>query len=198
MSVRQTEQYWERRLGIHTSGEDESRADKHHSPYQPTDYRVLERIARTGIISGTNTLVDYGSGMGRVAIALSEMTGCHAIGVEYDARLCARAESNAKTHPKTRFVCEDAARFEVPVDADRFFFFNPFSTRVFLSVLRRVRDSLNARPREIMLLFYFPVEDYIDHLSSEFPEWDEIDCRDLFGTDDPRERVLICRMSSAE
>lgn len=49
-------------------------------------------------------------------------------------------------------------------------------------------------PREIYLLFYYPSDEYVAVLTSDFELSfvDELDCRDLFNKDDTRERVLIC------
>ena len=63
-----TEQEWEILLQIKTSGRDDSRSDTEHHPYEPTDYFVLERLANSGHIRKKNTLIDYGSGKGRVSI----------------------------------------------------------------------------------------------------------------------------------
>ena len=182
---------WERALGIHTEGEDESRADRFHSPHQPTDYRVLERLAGSGLIGRDDLLIDYGSGLGRVGIFLSHVTRCRSLGVEYDERLYARALRNAAGHPRTAFALERAERFTVPPDANRFYFFNPFPEMILSQVLRRIGESLEKAPREVRLLAYFPVDGYARTLGACFHEQGEIDCRDLFGGHDERERILI-------
>ena len=64
------EKQWDKLLKIKTTGRDDSRSDAYHYPYEPTPYEVLERIAATGYIGKTNTLVDYGGGKGRVDHAL--------------------------------------------------------------------------------------------------------------------------------
>ena len=92
-----SEQEWERLLGIKTSGRDDSHSDGEHHPYEPTDYCVLERLANSGLIRKKNTLIDYGSGKGRVGIFLSYQTGCHSIGIEYDERLWQKAMVNAQS-----------------------------------------------------------------------------------------------------
>ena len=49
-------------LGINTVGRDETHSDDHHSPYEPTPYSVLERMADNGIFEDISHLVDFGSG----------------------------------------------------------------------------------------------------------------------------------------
>lgn len=43
------------------------------------------------------------------------------------------------------------------------------------------------------MFFYYPSEEYISYLMTveEFLFFDEIDCRDLFLEQDPREKILI-------
>ena len=66
-----SEQEWEQVLQIKTTGRDDSRSDTEHHPYEPTDYCVLERLANSGYITKQNTLIDYGSGKGRVSIFMA-------------------------------------------------------------------------------------------------------------------------------
>ena len=40
------DQEWESILQIKTAGRDDSRSDAEHHPYEPTDYCVLERLAK--------------------------------------------------------------------------------------------------------------------------------------------------------
>ena len=75
-----SEQEWEQVLQIKTTGRDDSRSDAEHHPYEPTDYCVLERLANSGYITKQNTLIDYGSGKGRVSIFMANQTRCHSIG----------------------------------------------------------------------------------------------------------------------
>ena len=133
---------------------------------------------------------------GRVDFFLSRQTRCRAIGIEYDERIWQKAEENRNSGSfvdKVSFVCMDAREFNVPVDVDRIYFFNPFSVEILQRVLARIRDSYYESMREILLFFYYPSEEYVSCLmeEDELMFYDEIDCRDLFPGEDPRERILI-------
>ena len=91
------EQAWDKHLQIRTGGRDESNADEYHHPYEPTDYRVLERLVGSGLIGQENVVLDYGCGKGRVDFFLAYRTGAEAVGIEYDERICAEAMENRKT-----------------------------------------------------------------------------------------------------
>ena len=72
-------------------------------------------------------------------------------------------------------------------------FFNPFSVEILKTVLARIMDSYCRKPRELFLFFYYPSDEYVGYLMTrdELMFVDEIDCRDLFPGEDPRERILI-------
>lgn len=187
---------WDKLLRIKTSGRDDSRADQYRYPYEPTPYSVLESLANAEYIGKKNTLVDYGCGKGRVDFFLSYQTRCRSIGIEYDDRICRTAAENQKTAAsagRTTFLMENAETYQVPREADRFYFFNPFSVEILRSVIGRVMESYYEEPREILLFFYYPSDEYISYLMTvdELAFLDEIDCRDLFDGENPRERIMI-------
>ena len=198
------EKDWEKRLNINTAGRDAGAQDDDHFPYEPTPYEVLERLSESGLIGGTNHVIDYGCGKGRVSFFLRHTAGCRVTGVEFEPTLLARAEENLQTYhgpaEGISFLLMDAAAYEVPLDADRFWFFNPFSEKVFRAVLARIEASWYEAPREMLLFFYYPSRQFISLLMTadvlEFE--DEIDCSDLFPGEDPRERILIFRAYGEE
>ncbi len=60
-------------------------------------------------------------------------------------------------------------------------------------VMGRILDSYYANPRRMQLFFYYPTDEYISYMMTvdELMYVDEIDCRDLFPGNDPRERIAI-------
>ena len=190
------EEKWDRLLQIRTSGRDDSHADQYRYPYEPTPYCVLERLADSGYLRKGNTLLDYGCGKGRVEFFLSWQTRCRSIGIEYDERIYEKAAENQKRAAaagRVTFELANAEQFQVPEEVDRIYFFNPFSLEILQKVLSRIIDSYYAAPREILLFFYYPSDEYISFLMTvdELTFSDEIDCSDLFQGKDPRERIII-------
>lgn len=126
----------DKQLRIKTSGRDDSHATDYNYPYEPTDYKVLQQLANTRCIGKKNLLIDYGCGKGRVSFFFAYQTGCKAIGVEIDERLFSCAQKNKESFVKpynVSFISENATNFTVPENADRFFFFNPFSAEILMS-----------------------------------------------------------------
>lgn len=190
------ENKWDKLLGIKTTGRDDSGADQYCYPYEPTPYSVLERLANSGYIRKKNTVIDYGCGKGRVGFFLSYQTRCVTIGVEYDERIYNSAMKNlasASVSSRVQFVNTKAQVYSLTQEADRFYFFNPFSIEVLKGVIERIRESYYESPREMMLFFYYPSDEYISYLMTvdELMFEDEIDCKDLFDGNDTRERVAI-------
>lgn len=182
------EQKWDKLLQIHTTGRDDSNSDQYRYPYEPTPYTVLERFANSGLLCRENTLLDYGCG--------KYQTRCHTIGVEYNERIYEKAVENREqgvAAGRTEFVLADAVQFSVPAEVDRIYFFNPFSIEILKKVLARVLESYYENPRELLLFFYYPSDEYISYLMTvdELIFSDEIDCRDLFPGENKRERIVV-------
>ena len=189
------EMNWDTKLHIRTNGRDDSRADNDHHPYEPTPYKVLERLTESKYISADNIVIDYGCGKGRVGFYLHHMIGCKTIGIEYDENICQQALYNLDCYGKKEgisFLWENAAEYQIE-DADCFYFFNPFSVEILHSVLAKILDSYYEKPREMKLFFYYPDDEYVAYLMSQDALMfvDEINCQDLYNEKDEREKILI-------
>lgn len=190
------ESAWDLSLQINTAGRDDLNADQYHHPYEPTPYCVLERLADSGMVREGDVVLDYGCGKGRVGFFLSYRTKAKTIGIEYDQRIYKLALENRKTaRGKADFALTRAEEYQVPLDVNRCYFFNPFSLEILRKVMARIMESWYEEPREIFLFFYYPSDDFLGYLMSvdELEFYDEIECDDLFG-EDPRERIMIFQL----
>ena len=192
---------WDQRLRIRTGGRDETNADQYHHPYEPTPYTVLERLADSGLIGQGDVVLDYGCGKGRVGFFLARQTGAKTIGIEYDPHIYGHALENRKTAgAKADFVLTQAEEYEVPAEVSCCYFFNPFSVEILRKVMARITESWYADPREILLFFYFPSDEFISYLMTveELEFYDEIECDDLFEGNARRERIMIFELPGYE
>ena len=189
-----TEEQWERKLNIRTSGGNDHSADGENFPYEPTPYSVLVRLAESGYLTGNNKLVDYGCGKGRVSVFLAGRIHCQVIGIDYNENLIRQAEENRmRSRVKgITFLHMAAEQYEL-TDEDSFFFFNPFSEVILKRVIDRIVWSWYENPRKIQLFFYYPTDEDAAVLTGtqELTFSDEIDCSDLFEGDQKRERILV-------
>ena len=194
---------WDQRLRIRTGGREDSHADQYHHPYEPTPYRVLERLADSGLIGEEDVVLDYGCGKGRVGFFLARENNAKTIGIEYDTGIYESALENKRTShsgEKTSFVLTNAEAYAVPPEVNRCYFFNPFTEEILHKVLAKILESYYDHPREILLFFYYPANEYIASLMQveELEFYDEIECEDLFAGNDPRERILIFELPGFE
>ena len=192
----ENENTWDKLLQIKTTGRDDSNSDQYRYPYEPTPYNVLERLANSGLIRKKDLVLDYGCGKGRVDFFLAYQTRAKTIGIEYDERIYQSAIENQKkavSGAKTEFVLTRAEEYEVPEKVNVCYFFNPFSVELLRKVMTRIVESYYTNPREITLCFYYPSDEYVSYLMTvdELEFFDEIDCGDLFESEDSREQIMI-------
>ena len=197
------ENSWDKLLQIKTVGRDDTNSDEYRYPYEPTPYSVLERLASTELFGNDDVVLDYGCGKGRVGFFLSYRTKAKTIGIEYDERIYQSALENRKTavpRAKADFVLTRAEEYEVPAEVNRCYFFNPFSVEILRKVMARIIESYYADPREILLFFYYPSDEFMCYLMTvdELEFYDEIECDDLFAGNDPRERIMIFQLPDYE
>ena len=189
-----TDREWDKTLRIQTMGREDEQGGK-YMPYEPTPYSVLARLAESGFVGSSDHVLDYGCGKGRAAFFLVARTGCRATGIDRSEKLVAMAEANRSRFERAGRICFERAQAEryAPRSENVFFFFNPFSEDVLRIVLRRILGAWEANPRRLRLIFYYPSDGFQTLLASEerLVQAGEIDCRDLFDGDNPRERLLI-------
>ncbi|MBR0367761.1 MAG: class I SAM-dependent methyltransferase [Clostridia bacterium] len=191
-----TEREWDKRLRIRTIGrEDED--NPHYSPYEPTPYSVLQRLADSGHIGRKDWLLDYGCGKGRVAFFMAATVGCRVTGIDHSRKLIDMARENRKSArlgDRVRLECCLAEQYEAR-NENVFFFFNPFSGKVFESVLRRLEKRDSGK-----LILYYPSEEYMTwmNLMPEVEHIDTIDCGVLFNGKNDRERIEVFRLRNIE
>lgn len=183
-------------LNIKTIGRNDEHSDTHRYPYEPTTYSVLERLCDSEYLAESDTVVDYGCGMGRVPIYLNHKIGCKGIGVELVESFYEKACENAKSSgcaEQVQFVLTAAEQYKLPEEVSACFFFNPFDLGILRGVMKQILASYDSRPRRIRLFFYYPQMKYIAFLSS-IPDLmfvDEVDYMDLFEEQDERNRIVI-------
>ncbi len=192
----ESENMWDNILQIQTCGRDDTNADSYNHPYEPTPYSVLERLAASGYFGDNDVVLDYGCGKGRVGFFMSERTKATVIGIEYDEHIYKKALDNSRSfgsNGKISFVQENAAEYTLPSDVNRCYFFNPFAVEILRKAMDKILVSYYETQREILLFFYYPSDEYLGYLMTldELEFYDEIDCSDLFDSDDKRERVLV-------
>ena len=169
------EVYHEYKLGADTSyviSRQELNGDRealsHATDYFPSSYLVLhEAFSGVGGDWRKTVLIDYGCGMGRVLMFASTFPLKRMIGVELSPSLCISATNNlerlyrknGRPSPPWTIVNADARYFEIPDDANLFYFFNPFDSQVLGQVIDNIIGSLRKVPRKCVVIYAHPLHD---------------------------------------
>ena len=188
-------------LKIKTSGRDDSNSNYLNFPYEPTPYAVLQELSNSGYITKNDNLLDFGCGKGRVGFYLAYANKINYIGIEYDERIYNSAISNKESSfIKNRISFENinAIEYLVPNEINKIYFFNPFSVKILVKVMKNIRISLRNNPRKIQLFFYYPSEGYLNYLNNEsdIKFISKIDCTKITNPDDLKECIVIYEIMS--
>lgn len=163
------EKYRDRRLGIFTMGFvawDQLGSDEACHCYEPVNYQSLDVLfAELEIRPHKDVFLDYGSGMGRVIVVAATHPFLRVIGVERSVELSEMAQENVLrasdklTCKNVELVTQDATTYQVPSDVNVVFLFNPFSRHVMSQVQDRIRESIDKSPREVRLVYVYPIHE---------------------------------------
>lgn len=197
------ERQYDRDLNIHTAGIQKGFHDSfHYNRYEPTPYELLETLFDSHPLSEEDGLVDFGSGKGRLNFLVHHLFGAATTGVEMDQDLhrnaCENLEFYLQKRPaangRIRFTCLLAEQYRIGPRDNKFYFFNPFSIQIFITVVNNILKSAERHPRPIEIILFFPSDDYIGYLehSTAFEQFQEIELPGVEG--DLRERFLIYRL----
>jgi hypothetical protein len=147
--------YWERRLGVSTSG----RCDIHYKDaerYEAVPYVVYFRLFEHIGLGPGDVAVDLGSGEGRMVCAAALYPIKKVIGVEIDAALHEKASANVARIRGARapmsVVCQSATEFNYD-EVTALFMFNPFGATTLLEVMDQLQASLARNPRTVRIVY---------------------------------------------
>jgi len=108
------------------------------------------------------TLIDLGSGKGRVLLMASDYPFKRIIGVEFMPELHRSAGKNIAGYSNDRQLCRqietlcmDARDFQFPEGPLVLYLFNPFSESTFAQVLENLRRSVEQSPRPAYIAYRF-------------------------------------------
>ena len=136
----------EERLGIRDTSSWPA-PGQHLVAYQPSGVAAIVRMLIEVPVSVEDVVVDLGSGMGKVAILASLLTGATARGVELQPELVARSRAAAARAGAARATFEQGDAREARVDDGTvFFLYAPFRGPVMAEVLGRLRALAQRRP----------------------------------------------------
>jgi SAM-dependent methyltransferase len=132
--------------------------------YFPSEPWIFEQMMEALPIHFQDfTFIDLGSGKGRVLVMAVPYGFKRILGVEFMPQWHHTAEQNiSKLAAKNRLAmpiqsfCMDVRDLQFPAGPLVVYMFNPFPEPVLATVLERLRQSLQADPRELFVAYRYP------------------------------------------
>jgi 16S rRNA G966 N2-methylase RsmD len=127
--------------------------------YEAGGWLDLPRVLHPGEITADDVFLDLGSGKGRIVLQATQYRFARVIGVEISENLTQIARRNAAScRLSTRcgaieLVQSDALEYTIPDDVSVVYLFNPFRGATFASVLTRLEESVDRRPRTLRVIY---------------------------------------------
>lgn len=188
-------------LHIHTEEVQTDGKDTFHCHrYEPTSYRVLYTLFTNLELHENDTILDYGSGMGRLNFYANHVFHCGGIGVEMSDEFHRQALKNLEQYRGVRkdqlqFVHTPAEQYELADEVNYIYLFNPFSTDIFRSVMTNIEKSYERKEREITLILYYPEDNTVFYIErhTPFSLIREFPIPEMIGKN-RRERFCVYRM----
>ena len=142
--------------------------------YVPTGRFVVSRLLRRIGAGPGDVFIDVGSGKGRVVYQAARHPFKRVIGLEIAEELNRVARYNVE-HNKERLKCHDvelitadALDYEFPDDLTVAYFYHPFGGETFAQVIDNLIASLDRNPRELYLVYGYPLEAGYIHGTGRF------------------------------
>lgn len=173
-----------------------------YNRYEATPYRALDQLFKSYTLEKTDKLIDFGCGRGRVAFYTHNrfkipVKGIEANIITFDEALKNKANYRLKTsHINTSIDFEycPAENYKVNLEDNRFYFFNPFSVRIFKQVINNILESVKIDNRCVDVILYYPTFQYINFLEKA-TSFKLINETVIPKTSDKAERFLIYRIN---
>ncbi|WP_294156607.1 methyltransferase [uncultured Clostridium sp.] len=199
------EQYYEQLLNIKTCGEQKAFNNSlHYHRYEPTSYNSLNSLIKEYPFDKNDSVIDFGCGKGRLNFYINHYFSSYVTGIEmnsYYYEICSDNLNNYLKHTKKhtdnkiQFLKCLAQEYEIKDNDNKFYFFNPFSLQIFMSVINNILDSVGDNPRKVDIILYYPSDDYIFYLENNtcFSLYKEIPVLPQYNKD-YRNKFLIYRL----
>lgn len=196
-----SEKRMDRLLSINTTGIREWHGKtNHYHRYEATPYTALDSLFREYKLEKTDSVVDFGCGLGRVAFYIHSRFHIPVTGIEANEDVFAEVIGNKQAYGEQTRHMEASIEFEhclaqhysIKQADNRFYFFNPFSANIFRPVVENIIASLDRWRRPVDIILYYPMPPYIDYLEKATPFELFLEVK-VPGASDGRDKFLVYR-----
>lgn len=139
---------------------------------ESTSYKDLKRFISSYDILEDANLVDYGSGKGRIVFYFNHELDISTTALEVNTVAFSYLQQNHRSYQekfpdkanRITLLERKAEEYEVKKEDNVFYFFNPFTVKIFEKVIEQIEDSLKQHPRVADIILYYPGFDYTFYL----------------------------------
>ena len=199
---------YERLLHIKTIGTLEViNQSVHYNRYEATPYKALDELFTDYELKSTDRVIDFGSGKGRLPFYIHHHFLTDVVGIEMSNKLHRESIENLEDyrrnakHKVTSITFEKclAQEYEIKLNDNVFYFFNPFSVQIFMKIVENILQSVDQQERVVDLILYYPTTEYIQFLEirTTFEYVKEVKVPGLYEQNE-NERFLIFRLNASK
>lgn len=196
------ERKYDKMLQIKTTGLREWRDQSvPYNRYEPTPYKALERLFEVYKLDKDDEVVDFGVGRGRVSFYIHHRFHIPVTGVEVNETTLEEALDNKASYrlkakhidAPVRLYYGLAEQYDIQHTDNCFYFFNPFSTKIFKKVVNNILLSVKENERTVDIILYYPLPAYKKFLCDKTP-FRLMNKVKVPGAKDKFEKFLIYRL----
>lgn len=132
--------------------------------YGATRTSEMAKVLKLAAATGKDSIVDFGSGKGLGLVNFKKFGFKQVMGIELSKHLCSIASENFRKlgMEDLQILNIDATLVKQELDSFNFFYFyNPFTGNLFKAVIQNIIDSQRRNPREITIIYNYPLEQEI-------------------------------------
>jgi hypothetical protein len=159
---------FDRLLGVTTRdfiiGDNSVFTGRDNCPYDGSQWLPVRRALKDLAPGPSDVFVDLGSGKGKVLLIAGMLPFRRVVGVEIDEKLSGCARRNIR-QARPRLCAQDVNSitanvldWPIPDETSVIFMFNPFIGHTFRSVVGRIIESYDRRPRTLHIVYFYPWE----------------------------------------
>lgn len=133
-------------------------------PYAGVEWLPVRHALMNLAPGPTDVFVDLGSGKGKAVLIAGQLPYGRVIGVEIDEGLARCAEDNVRQArarlraKEVTIVASSVLEWPIPEETSVVFMYNPFLGQTFRSMVGRIIESYDRRPRNLHIIYCLPAE----------------------------------------
>lgn len=152
----------DKKLNIKTTGVRGWEGHKLYHRTESTPYLALKSIVKKCEFSKEDHLVDFGCGKGRVAIFFNKTLSIPVTGIELNDLTFEELKMNVENSGSDSISLkkEKAEEYKIAKSENKFFFFNPFNSKIFEKVLKNIVKDAVENKKYVEIILYYPTKSY--------------------------------------